>query len=123
MTNLTQELDARRRDLGMSCRALARRAGVGLATVQRALSHGNATAETLQKLGSALGVSLHVTSVRTPSAMREEQARAKARRLVALVQGTSALEAQGVDARALEAMVERTIVELLKGPNLRLWED
>jgi lambda repressor-like predicted transcriptional regulator len=123
MIGVTAELDTRRRDLGMSCKTLARRAGVGLATVQRALTRGHATAGTLVKLATALGVSMHVAPLKTPTTMREEQARDKAQRLVALVQGTSALEAQAVDRKSFEAMLERTVVELLKGPNLRLWED
>ena len=53
--------------------------------------------------------------------MRERQARAKARMLVAIVQGTSALEGQAVDPQEVELMEQRTAAELLSGPARRLW--
>ena len=53
--------------------------------------------------------------------IREQRAQEKARKLVGLVQGTSALEAQAVKADAYEAMVQRTTRELLVGSNRRLW--
>lgn len=52
--------------------------------------------------------------------MRQEQAYAKARRLVALAQGTSALEAQGVDRPVLEEAIEQTAHELLRSKR-KLW--
>ena len=45
----------------------------------------------------------------------EQQARKKAEQLVRMVQGTSALEAQGVSARHIGQMVKKTIHELLAG--------
>jgi hypothetical protein len=53
--------------------------------------------------------------------VREQQAWKKARKLVGMVQGTSALEGQAVSEAAYQAMVERTYHELLAGSNHRLW--
>ena len=45
----------------------------------------------------------------------------KARQLIGLVQGTSALEAQAVDAQELEDLTEQTTNVLLAGSPRRLW--
>jgi len=54
--------------------------------------------------------------------LRRDQADRKARRLVQLVQGTSALEGQAVDDDSLDAMIGRTSDELLSS-NRRLWSE
>jgi hypothetical protein len=51
------------------------------------------------------------------------QARAKAEEVARLVQGTSALESQAVDADAYRRLVERSYHELMAGSRRRLWGD
>jgi hypothetical protein len=53
--------------------------------------------------------------------MRERQARVKARKLIALVQGTSALEGQAVDESDRRLMEQKTAAQLLAGSGLKLW--
>ncbi len=53
----------------------------------------------------------------------EQQARKKAERLVGMVQGTSALEAQAVSSRHIGQMIKKTIQELLAGSRRRLWAE
>ena len=115
-------LDRARRELGMTYPVLAERSGVPVPTLKRMLGGGlgKTSFETVAAVAEALGVPLGAKPM-DADAFRECVAREKARRLVSMVQGTSALEAQGLEAERLESMVERTAHELLAGPPRRLW--
>lgn len=116
-------LDARRRELGMSCPALARRSALDVRTVQRAMRDGSAGLSAVLAMADVLGVDLAIVPRRSSSAVRRQQAREKAHRLVSLAQGTAALESQAVDFR-VASRAQRTIkAKLLAGPPLRLWAE
>jgi hypothetical protein len=51
----------------------------------------------------------------------ERQAEAKAKLIVRMVQGTSALESQAVDSDTFQQMVKQTVHELMAGPRRKLW--
>jgi hypothetical protein len=74
-------------------------------------------------IGNALGLELRFASAVAPERLKQEQARKKAKKLAALVQGTCALEGQGVDRAGFDAMVEQTTRELLSGSKRRLWSE
>ncbi len=116
-------LENRRASLGMSCQALAQRSGISRATVIRILESDGSDANTanVQAVAKALGLSLGFSADLEAEAMREQQARKKAEWIVGLVQGSSALEEQAVDAEMYQAMVRRTIHELLAGSSRKLW--
>ena len=120
--NILSVLGRRRRDLGMPYGELGRRCGVSISTLKRVLG-GKATASfsTVSAIADALGMGLEPTQIEGIASMRERQAHDKARALVALVQGTSALEGQAVDATDIELMEQRTAAELLSGSSRRLW--
>ena len=127
MTNdgvLLRELDKRRRALGLSYELLSKRCGVSRPTVQRILSgrHPAASFSNVMAIAESLGLGLRFHSRVEPARLRREQAERKARKLVALVQGTSGLEGQAVDRQAVESMVEQTH-ELLVGSKRQLWSD
>lgn len=116
-------LNQRRKELGMTYEALAKRSGVSMPTVVRILtgkdphaSFGNvgAIAKTL-----ALAIAFQPTA--TSQEVKERQAARKARELVGLVQGSSGLEAQAVAPAELDAMMRQTVHELLAGPARFLW--
>jgi hypothetical protein len=129
-----RELDSRRRELGIPYSALSERSGVSQPVVQRLLT-GKLHAPRFQSViavARALGLRgleiLQDGSIRfDPSAsahdFRQQQAWKKARKLVGMVQGTSALEGQAVNATDYQEMVDRTYHELLAGSNHRLWSD
>ncbi len=118
-----QLLDERRRQLGMTYAVVAARSDVSTATVQRVLRgrEHDASISTVLAIAGALGLGLNLRSESDVAALREQQARRKAEHLVGLVQGTSALEGQGLDAETRERMVQQTIHELLAGSKLNLW--
>ncbi len=64
---------------------------------------------------------MEIHEIDSAETFRERQARGKARRLVRLVQGTMALEAEAVDEAELDAMEEENIHALLAGSSRRLW--
>jgi transcriptional regulator with XRE-family HTH domain len=118
-------LDRRRRDLGLSYDLLSKRCGVSRPTVQRILSGRQAAASfsNILAIAESLGLALRLDSKVAPPELKREQAERKARKLVALVQGTSGLEGQAVDRETIESMVEQTTQELLAGSKRRLWSD
>ena len=127
-----QDLDARRRELGIPYSALAELSGVSQPVVQRLLS-GKLQAPrfpSVMAVARALGLrelriledgSIKFESTVDAQSFRAEQARNKARKLVGMVQGTSGLEGQAVSKVDYESMVDRTYHELLAGTNHRLW--
>lgn len=127
--NQLKSLESRRRALRISRAAIAKRTGLSLPTLNRILAgEGNPTLETLAALASVLGVEFQITNhglvikeLCSAHEFRKLMAEQKALRLVRMVQGTAALEAQAVDKVQEQEMVERTIHELLVGPARRLW--
>jgi len=128
---LFSQLENRRARLGMSKADLARRAGVSLPTVRRLLSGREKRARTdiVAAIATALGVEVRLSAAPCvhesvdASAFRRQQARAKAKRLAKLVQGTMALEAEAVGEDIVEELEEQNFHALLTGPAYRLWGD
>ncbi len=121
-TDILENMNRRRRELAMPYDELTRRCGVSISTLKRVLG-GEVTASfsTVSAIARALGMYWAPAQIDDIASMRERQARTKARALVALVQGTSALEGQAVGSTDIELMEQRTMAELLSGPARRLW--
>ena len=122
-SNYFRELDLRRRALGMSRMEVARQTGLSFSTIHRILAgqQANPSWENLVALAECLGLSIRFEPKTDAQTMREAQANAKAVKLVRMVQGTSALEAQAIDPSQREQLVRQTMHELLSGPKRRLW--
>ena len=122
--NFRRRLNERRKTMGLTYANLARRAGLSPRTVERALSDGieksHIEFESIASLAEALGIELY-SEKEDANTIRRRQAQTKADRLVGLVQGNSALEAQGLDASAIQQMRERAVRDLLAGSNRALW--
>lgn len=119
---LVDLLRRRRAALGMSLATLARRSGVSEPTVNRIFGGrlGAASFANVDAVARALGVSLAIAESDVDRACRA-QARHKAEQIARLVQGTSALESQAVDAATYNRLVEKSYRELLAGSRRRLW--
>ena len=107
----------------MTYPALAVRSGVPESTVKRMLGGGlgAASLDKVAAVAEAMGMTVDFAPVDDAFTYRKQQARTKARQLIALVQGSSGLEAQGLDQAELHRMTARTETELLEGPRRRLW--
>lgn len=120
--NFINVLQERRRKCGIPYKTLAEHAGVGMLTVQRALSGGTGVRfDTIVAIAENLGLSIEIHPSKNISTMREEQARKKAKRIVAMAQGTAGLECQGVSNEALREAENNIMHELLAGSKARLW--
>ena len=123
-----KKLDQRRARLKMPKTALATRARVSLPTINRILSgqEPNPTIGNLTAIAAALGLtirigaSIGIEETESANEYRIKEARAKAKRLVTMVQGTMALEAQAIDGSDAERLVDQTTYELLNSKR-RLW--
>jgi len=121
-TQLAERLAQRRTELGISHSALAHHSGVAEPTVKRILGGAieGAAFSNVIAIADALGISVSLDETGVDD-VRVRQARAKAERIARMVQGTSALEGQGVDDEQYQRLVERTFHELLAGSDRRLW--
>jgi transcriptional regulator with XRE-family HTH domain len=118
------DLEKRRKRLGMTWEALAERSGLSRATVCRILS-GRTPAASFSHvlaLAAALGVEVEFKQKNTEK-MAEEQAKHQAKRLVGMVQGTMGLEAQAVNGKSVDRMYRDTYRRLMAGSRRKLWFD
>jgi transcriptional regulator with XRE-family HTH domain len=120
----TNHLDERRRELRMTIPQLARRSGISTATVARVL-RGQPTVAMghVCAVADALGMQVGVRPRLSVDTLVRQAAKTKARRAAALVQATSALEAQGLSKHQFDAMVDRTTRELQAAAGKTLWAD
>lgn len=119
-----EQLRSRREALGMSFSVVARRSGVSEPTVKRILGGhlGEASFANVVAIAQALGMSFGIEQI-DPDELCRRQARRKAERAARLVQGTSALESQAVDAQTYNRLVEKSYHELLAGSRRKLWSE
>jgi len=120
-------LRAVRQALGMTTRQLAARVGVAQPTLvqaEKAEVEGRISLAQLRRIAAALECDVHYVLVpRTPLKVRvAAQAEAVARKRVAAVAHTMALEAQGTGARFKRAQVRQVARELATGRRARLWD-
>jgi predicted transcriptional regulator len=119
-----RKLSDRRENLGISQNMLAKMTGVSLPTVQRLFTgNKNTSLDTVSKIANALGLSLGFSNAKREEEVIAERARMKAKQLAKMVQGTSALESQGLDKDALESIENKILHQLLKGSRSQLWSD
>jgi hypothetical protein len=99
------------------------RSGVSLPTVHRILHNGgeDTTYRNLTAVARALGLDFVLESTSDEQTFAEQQAQTKAGIIVRMVQGTSAIESQGVDSDTYQQMVRQTVHELMAGPRRKLW--
>ena len=121
--NILTNLEERRQELGMSLRILAHRSDLGVATVQRALrGRTGEKFSTVVAIADALGAEVGLVRQRQISACRKSQAKAKAKKLVGVAQGSAALENRAVGPETLLRIQREAAKELLTGSSHRLWD-
>ncbi|MBN2211296.1 MAG: helix-turn-helix transcriptional regulator [Sedimentisphaerales bacterium] len=128
-SDITEQLEQRRRDLGLPYGVLSRRSGLGVATVQRTLNGvTEARMETLSAIALALGVTVHlgvdtnVTEHITLEQMLQQRAQEKALMLAGLAQASAGLEGQAVSEKTMQQAVKELERKLLAGSKRKLWE-
>jgi transcriptional regulator with XRE-family HTH domain len=115
-----------RLQLGMSQKALAKRAHVPQSTISR-VEQGNKTPNlpTLNKVLGALFCDLLIVPVLQESidTIRQKQARKMAEKRVRYLKGTMALEKQEPDSKLTAELLKQEVEHLLKNSNAKLWDD
>ena len=107
----------------MTFEALSARSGVPVSTLKAIFRKGveQATFSNVAAIAKSLGVELVFSKELDSYELMYQQAVKKARGLVGLVQGSSALEAQGVEQNQIEKMVQRLVHQLMAGSTRKLW--
>ena len=115
-------LKQRMMTLGMTASALARRAKLPAATVDRVLSDSpDITGDDLKRVRLCLGVGKDGHRLVPNRTFRKQAARKKARFVLSMVQGTMGLEAQGLDTAGYRKLHDETYRRLLKANSAQLW--
>ena len=123
-SDILKRLDGRREKLGMSMPNLARRAGLGLTTVQRALrGDGGSRWSTVLLLADVLEVDIRALPRASCRATRSRQASRKAAKMVGLAEANAALEADFSEPTrgVLRNIQRREKLLLLAGSDYCLW--
>lgn len=112
--------------LGMSQKALAKRAGVPQSTISRIeREERDANLSTLNKILSATSCDLVIVPLLQDSidAIRRKQARRMAEKQVRYLKGTMNLEDQQPDSRFIAELIKQEEERILQGPNSKLWDE
>ena len=116
-------LNKQRRALKMTLRSLAERANVSRATVCRVLKGETAACsfQSVHAIVRALGGDFQL-SMKEPEELNEQEVQKRAKKIVEMVQGTMALESQGItDPNHLAHLVEIAAKEIRAKPGKQLW--
>lgn len=112
--------------LGMSQKALAKRAGVPQSTISRIeQEERDANLSTLNKILGAISCDIVIVPLLQDSidTIRRKQARKMAERQVRYLKGTMNLEDQQPDSRFIEELIKQEEERLLQGSNSKLWDE
>lgn len=112
--------------LGMSQKALAKRAGVPQSTISRIeQEERDANLSTLNKILGAISCDLVIVPLLQDSVdtIRRKQARKMAEKQVRYLKGTMNLEDQQPDSRFIAELIKQEEERLLQGPNSKLWDE
>jgi len=112
--------------LGMSQKALAKRAGVPQSTISRIeQEERDANLSTLNKILGAISCDIVIVPLLQDSidAIRRKQARKMAEKQVSYLKGTMNLEDQQPDSRFIAELIKQEEERLLQGPNSKLWDE
>ena len=115
-----------RLQLGMSQKALAKRARVPQSTISRIeQEQRDANLSTLNKILGAISCDLVIVPLLQDSidAIRRKQARKKAEKQVSYLKGTMNLEDQQPDSMFISELIKQEEERLLQGSNSKLWEE
>lgn len=112
--------------LGVSQKALAKRAGVPQSTISRIEQEKrDANLSTLNKILGAISCDLVIVPLLQDSidTIRRKQARKIAEKQVGYLKGTMNLEDQQPDPRFIAELIKQEEERLLQGPNSKLWDE
>jgi len=119
---LINNIEARRKKLNITIENLSTLSNLGVRTVNRLLAGDDVKLSTVEQVTNLLGLDFAGNEVMTFKELEKRRAKEKAIFMVALVQGTSSLEMQGLDKESINYMLKKMEREFLVGSyRNRLW--
>lgn len=113
--DLINRIIERKKQLNITVANLAKLSGVGVRTVNRVLNNEDVKLSTIEHVTNFLGLDFAGNEQVSLSALKEQRAHEKALFLASIVQGTSALEMQGLDDDNLNSIISMYEKEFLSG--------
>lgn len=121
-TQLVDKIENRKKELGISIENLAKLSHSGVRTVNRLFAGEDVKLSTVEKITNILGLDFAGNETVALKELEKKRANQKALFMASLVQGTSALELQGLEKSTLDKMIHRFEKEFLTGSYRdRLW--
>lgn len=119
---LIERIEARRKHLKISLDNLSKLSNLGMRTLNRFFAGEDVKLSTVESITNVLGLDFAGNEVVSLSKLERNRAYQKALFMVSLVQGTSALEMQGLDKEVIESMIKTFEKAFLDGEyKNRLW--
>ena len=121
-SQLIDKIENRKKELGISIENLAILSHSGVRTINRLFAGEDVKLSTVEKITNLLGLDFAGNETVALKDLEKERAKQKAIFMASLVQGTSALEMQGLEKNTLDKMIHRFEKEFLSGAYRdRLW--
>ncbi|MGD9970941.1 MAG: helix-turn-helix domain-containing protein [Sulfuricurvum sp.] len=113
--DLIHQIINRKEQLGITVENLAKLSGVGVRTINRLLKNEDVKLSTIEQVTNFLGLDFAGNEQVPLSVLKQQRAHEKALFLASIVQGTSALEMQGLEDESLNAIITSYEQEFLNG--------
>ena len=122
--DLIKQIIARKEQLNITIDNLARLSGLGVRTVNRVLANEDVKLSTIESITNFLGLDFAGNEIVPLDELKKQRAKEKAIFMASLVQGTSALEMQGLDRKNINTIISMYEKEFLNGEYQNtLWVD
>lgn len=112
---LINQIISRKDELGVTVENLAKLSGIGVRTINRLLKNEDVKLSTIEHVTNFLGLDFAGNEQVPLSVLKKQRAHQKALFLASIVQGTSALEMQGLENESLNAIITSYEKEFLTG--------
>ena len=112
---LIEKIITRKKELGITIENLAKLSGVGVRTINRLLNNEDVKLSTVENITNLLGLDFAGNEIVPLEELQKQRAREKALFLASIVQGTSALEMQGLEEDSLKNIITNYEQAFLEG--------
>jgi len=113
--DLMKQISIRKEQLGITIENLAKLSGVGTRTINRLLKNEDVKLSTVEAVTNLLGLDFAGNEQIPLKELKKQRAKEKALYLASIVQGTSALEMQGLEDGSINKIVSMYEHEFLYG--------
>jgi transcriptional regulator with XRE-family HTH domain len=113
--DLINKIIQRKKELNITIDNLALLSGVSIRTINRLLKNEDVKLSTIEEVTNLLGLDFAGNEQLTLQELQHQRAHEKALFLASIVQGTSALEMQGLEDDSLSSIIESFEKEFLVG--------